>query len=114
VLEFNLAALFLHRLTILVAGISFAYVSFRLFLAGDPRLKAAAWTFAVAGVIALAAGCAWKPPTFDPTKSVTSTPVSAVPDSIMDIVRSLCRAQLPKEERRRFLAWYAAEHRACP
>jgi hypothetical protein len=113
-LEFNLAALVLHRLTILIAGVSLAYLGFRLFLSGDPKLKNAAWAFAVAGAIALAVGCAWKPAALDVSKATASTAVTAVPDSIWKIVvRSLCRAQA-SDERRRFLSWYAAEQRVCP
>jgi len=113
-LEFNLAALVLHRLTILVAGVSLAYLGFRLFLSGDPKLRNAAWAFAVAGAIALAVGSAWKPAVLDVSKATASTAVTAVPDSIWKmVVRGLCHAQ-SSDERRRFLAWYAAEQRVCP
>jgi len=113
--EFSVAALVIYRLSILVAGISLTYMGYRLFFAGDPKLTLAASLFAIGGAVGMLLSFSLTPRGLDPRDALSAARVSSVPDSVMQIVlRSMCHAPLAKDDRARFLTWYAAEGRRCP
>lgn len=109
--ETSVISLVVYQLIILVAGTSLTYMGYRLLLVGDPKLITPAGVLAGVGIIGLVLGCWITRPALPFQAATPPSAVSSVPDSIM---QSLCRATFPKNDRERFLKWYAAAGKECP